>query len=236
MGPPNPAPLAAASTRRFLIRTTFPTPSPHGNSSVFHPNNPSPSPHGLASEREQLAQHEQVDLEAEHRNSIIFPANKPQLGHSWVSACGWEPRQPQSRGRGVSLCKPSLSEPGFEVQSPTHVFKQRPRLHSSIGSAAPAMRRSPSRCFQPGSQASCCTAASCRAGAALGREQRWGSARSTSPMTCSDFVRLEAKGFVLSELLLERSLSTESSKGFNISAPGCCSGLCSSCFSIVWTN
>lgn len=158
----------AASTRQLLIKTTFPTPSPHGNSSVFHPNNPSPSPHSPASECQKLPQREQVDPEATRRNPMTFPANKPQPQHSRVSGCGWEPR---SRGRGVSLCKPSLSEPGFEVQSPTHVFKQRPRLHSSIGSAAPAMRRSPSRCFQPGSQASCCTAASCRAGAALGREQ-----------------------------------------------------------------
>lgn len=86
LGPPNPAPLAAAGTRQLLITTTFPTPPPHGNSSVFHPNKPSPRP---GSEREQLAQREQVDLEAARRNSIISPANKPQPRQSWDSGCGW---------------------------------------------------------------------------------------------------------------------------------------------------
>lgn len=83
---------------------------------------------------------------------IPFSSQQPNLSYGTPAslAAGGEPRQPQSRGRGVSLCKPSLSEPGFEVQSSTHVFKQRPRLHSSTGSAAPAMRHSPSRCFQPG--------------------------------------------------------------------------------------
>lgn len=54
--------------------------SPHGNSSVFHPKEPSPSP----GEREQLAQREQVALEAARRNSIFSPANKPQPRQSRV--------------------------------------------------------------------------------------------------------------------------------------------------------
>lgn len=167
LGPPNAAPLAAAGTRQFLTRTTFPA-SLHMATAPF--SIPKSHPQALASASSWRSASKWL---WRPRAGIPFSPQQTNLNHGNPgSGCAWGATAAPEQSRGVSLCKPSLSEPGFEVQSPTHVFKQRPRLHSSIGSAAPAMRRSPSRCFQPGSQASCCTAASCRAGAALGREQR----------------------------------------------------------------